>query len=83
MVSWGFSVKEFIFDVSLMIWPSFDLQIQDGRQFLAQQRLLFIQIRRSGLVIGSNESSIHAELSDRQQNYNVRRGYLRGQRSMF
>ena len=33
IISGTFGVKEFIFDVNLMIWPISDLQIQDGRQF--------------------------------------------------
>ena len=29
----GFGVKESIFHVNFIIWPSFDLQIQDGCQY--------------------------------------------------
>ena len=34
-------VKEFISDVVLMIWPIFDLQIQDGHYFSAQKGQFF------------------------------------------
>jgi hypothetical protein len=36
IISGTFGVEEFIFDVVLLIWPMYDLQIQDGRQFLAR-----------------------------------------------
>lgn len=41
MVIGVFGVKEFIFDVVLIIWPIFDLQIQDGRRFAPQKGQFF------------------------------------------
>ena len=41
IVSGTFGVNELIFVVNFMIWPISDLQIEDGRQFSAQNCIYF------------------------------------------
>ena len=61
-----FGVSDFKCYISLTIGPSFDLQIQDGRRFKAHgSSIVSFQVCSLLFVIGSNESSLRAELSDR------------------
>ena len=68
MVSELILVKEYIFDVYIMIWPIFDLQMQDGCQFWAPKGTYFQNLHRA-FILGSNESSAHDELNNIQYKY--------------